>query len=225
MLNRRVVVASAGACVVAGPALAQQPAPLLFPTGPLAANPIARSFRAVDLAPPDLALQSRDGERRWSDLKGKLHLVTLWAEWCAPCLLEAPDFAALQRRFGGPDFGIVAMLTASFKKLDLAGGEAALAKLGAQDLPMWAEPDGGMRLFRGLATTTRGASSLPCTLIVDAEGRIRGRAIGAIVLGVSGSGELSPEDKARLLARNPRTAWRSPAADAFVRGLMDGALA
>jgi thiol-disulfide isomerase/thioredoxin len=197
----------------------------LFATGPLARNPVARSFRALDLPAPALTLDSAEGPRTWGDLKGKVRLVTLWAEWCAPCLLEAPDFAALHQTYGGPRFGVTAMLTASLKKLDVAGATATLARLKAASLPTWVEPAGGMRLFRSLATTANGSSSLPCTLIVDASGRIRGRALGAIVLGVRAqNGELSAADKARLLARGARTAWASPEAEALVRGLIDGAL-
>lgn len=223
MLSRRSALTGAAA-LLAGSAHAEPGD--LFASGPLARNPLARSFRAMRLPTPSLTLLSRDGPRNWADLRGKVHLVTLWAEWCAPCLIEAPDFALLEQRYGGDGFGVVAMLTASMKKLDVEGAAATLARVRATDLPTWVEPEGGMTLFRSLATTAGGASSLPCTLVVDAGGRIRGRAIGAMVLGIGGrDGVLSDTDKARLRSRGARTAWGSREADTFVQGLIGGALA
>jgi len=207
------------------------PAERLFTSGPLATNRLARSFMAV---PPGLApdprLLSAAGSRRWSDLKGKTHLVSLWAEWCAPCLVEAGDLARLAKAYERSDLGLVGILTASGKHLDLASAQALMAHMGAADLPLWIEPEGGDVLLKS-AAAVNGAFSLPCNLLVDSHGVIRGRAIGAMKLvdarpppGAAKDHVLSETDKKRLIEAREPTAWASPEARAFLDALAAGAL-
>lgn len=40
---------------------------------------------------------------------GKLRLVNVWATWCGPCVLEYPEFIALQRMYGARDFEFVSI--------------------------------------------------------------------------------------------------------------------
>ena len=40
---------------------------------------------------------------------GKLRLINIWATWCGPCIIEYPEFIALQRMFGGRDFEFVSI--------------------------------------------------------------------------------------------------------------------
>ena len=40
---------------------------------------------------------------------GKLRLINVWATWCGPCIIEYPEFIALQRMFGGRDFEFVSL--------------------------------------------------------------------------------------------------------------------
>ncbi len=39
----------------------------------------------------------------------KLRLINIWATWCGPCILEYPDFIALQRMYGARDFEFVSL--------------------------------------------------------------------------------------------------------------------
>jgi thiol-disulfide isomerase/thioredoxin len=228
-LHRRTVLAGALASLAA-PAAA---APLF--DGKLAQNRFAGFFRpASGVEPPgDVALLDRAGRRRWDELTGKSRLVTLWAEWCAPCLAEARDFAHLQRRYGGERFEVLAILTSSFRKLDLPQAQAALTKVKAGNLPLWIEPDGGDRLYRSLAHWDRvGKPVLPCTLLVDARGEVRARMFGApsrtppvrLKPGEKASAKaLSDLQKKALESGQVTTAWAWPEADAFVRALATGA--
>jgi thiol-disulfide isomerase/thioredoxin len=152
----------------------------LFQTGPLAHNMVARQFEAVPkgLVIPRTTLLSASGEHTFAELRGKARIVSLWAEWCIACLVEMPDLLKLQQRFGGAHFEVLAILTASLKKLDLAGAKAKLESVKAGAMPLWIEPDGGMTLFKTLASTSPKRGSLPCTLLVDPHGHVRGRAFG-----------------------------------------------
>ena len=44
-----------------------------------------------------------------NDDSGKLRLVNLWATWCGPCIIEYPEFIALQRMYGARDFEFVSI--------------------------------------------------------------------------------------------------------------------
>lgn len=236
MIDRRTLLTAAAASSLSAVARAASPPDRVFATpmfgGRLAGNPLAQLFSAPTPAlrpPQDVILMGSDGPRRWSDLKGKVHLAPLWAEWCAPCLGEARDFATLLARRGGDSFGIVSMMTASHQKLDYQKARAALGHAQAADLPLWIEPDGGDRLYKTLAVwPVIGGPTLPCTLLLDRDGRIRGRAFGAPTIGAvsptPGARAITTERKAELAAGEIRSAWSTPAADAFVQALIAGAL-
>ena len=40
---------------------------------------------------------------------GKLRLINIWATWCGPCVIEYPEFIALQRMYGARDFEFVSI--------------------------------------------------------------------------------------------------------------------
>jgi len=203
-------------------------------------NPIAKSFAAPpkELALPGKWLQGAQGRQRLSELRGRTYLVSLWAEWCAPCLEEATDLAAINRAHGGPSFGVIFVLTDSFKKLDFAAARAVLERRGAGDVPLLVEAEGDSAVFKALATrdlndVMRKAlgkdslASLPCNLLVDRHGRVRARSFGAFsasksTVGASRVGTLTETDKAKLLSEH--TAWATPAGDEFAAALAAGVL-
>lgn len=243
MIDRRDFVTAALAAM-ATPAAALgavngSPEPRLFAGTPLEKNLLARSFAAVELALP--AIKVSNGARRisLSSLSGKTRIVTLWAEWCAPCLVEARDFAELRKRFANANFDIVAVLTDSIAKLDHAGATVRLQKAGAGGLPVLVEEQGENQIMRQLALNPAVPQAkfgaLPCTLLVDRKGRIRGRAHGAPFApdtqktgsaSEPGSSrvvrELTPAEKASMLDGTVRSSWASPAGEAFVMALRNG---
>lgn len=228
-IDRRTILAGMGALFVA-PGAARPDAPRrLFAGTPLATNRLAMSFEAVDLPLPKVAVVGANGRQRFDQLRGKTMLVALWAEWCAPCLVEARDLAALRARFATGGFDIVSVLTASIGKLDLSGARDRLRRMTADGLPLLIEPNGGDRIGHTLSPGPGGLGArLPCTLLVDASGRIRGVAHGAPVEATGampkGPRVLTDADKQAMLAQGSHTSWASPAGAAFVTALRDGAL-
>jgi thiol-disulfide isomerase/thioredoxin len=247
MFDRRSVCLGTAATLVAATATATATARAaldspLFVSGPMSRNMLAGMFKAPTppLTLPGATLLSAHGPQKLSDLRGRTYLVSLWAEWCAPCLEEAPDLAAIGRKHGGPSFGVIFVLTGSHKKLDLAAAQALLAQRGAGDASLFVEPDGGEAIMNALASKVYDAQSrtilkkdsgvsLPCNLLVDRHGRVRARSFGAMQATVM-KAEAAPvpvrpltdADKARVLTQH--TAWASPVGDEFAAALAAGLL-
>jgi peroxiredoxin len=48
----------------------------------------------------DFSLTDADGvKKKLSDFKGSVVILSFWASWCTPCLIELPTFADIQRKF------------------------------------------------------------------------------------------------------------------------------
>lgn len=236
-MMRGAGILGAGAAVGFGPAAVfARPAPKPFDGTPLADNRVARTFQALDMPLPAIRVIGANGSVDLSRLTGKTRIVTLWAEWCAPCLAEARDFADLRKRYAGPSFDIVSILTMGNAKLDYAGALARLQKAKAGGLPLLIEPNDGKQV--GAALTEN--NDLPCTLVVDAKGRVHARTSGArFVTPAPPTGivrdprapaapsrkmALTEAQKRQLLSGDRQSLWGTPAAAAFVVGLRDGVL-
>jgi thiol-disulfide isomerase/thioredoxin len=134
----------------------ETPAPQAEPVRPGA---VARSRAGA--AAPDTSFEDPDGEKvTLADFRGKPVLLNLWATWCAPCVKELPTLDALQTREGER----LKVLTVSQDMEGRAKVEAFLAKGKYRALEAWLDPE--MALMSNL-----GVSSLPTTILYDAQGR------------------------------------------------------
>lgn len=223
-MDRRIFMAAMAAWLAADRAQADG----LFRTQALAENSVARHFKPMPstLRLPDVKLQSAAGWKSWSDLVGQPALVPVWAEWCAPCLAEARDLAVLQRRYGCKGVTILSLLSNSAKKLDMVGARAMLARMDADSLPLWIEPDGGDRVATSLTRTETSSVDLPCVLLFDKKGRVRARSQGFVMQPQAGMqmGRHTLDDDEKNAMLNMHSEWAGPDGDAFVRALCQGAL-
>ncbi|THD54201.1 TlpA disulfide reductase family protein [Phenylobacterium sp.] len=227
--TRRSVLSGVGAAL-ASPAIAtasgrsppiawsETPA---FADSPLAANTAARRFVAPAghaVWPEELELLGPGGPQSIAAWRGKTMLVALWAEWCAPCLAEMPALARLNRSYRNPRFEIAPIVTGSKTLHSVADAQSRLAALPGADIDtlLDASPDGGALMhalansppppgFKAPPGATVISATLPCLLVVDPAGRLRGRALGG-----SGPGE--------------RNLWDMPGGEAFIKRLADGAV-
>ncbi|OPG11839.1 oxidoreductase [Microbispora sp. GKU 823] len=103
---------------------------------------------------------------------GKVHVLNFWASWCAPCRAEAPtlkDIAATTKSKG------VEFLGVNFK--DLEASAQAYDRAVQPGYPSIYDQSGKVLLqFQG----TVPPAAIPSTLIIDSQGRIAARALGAV---------------------------------------------
>ncbi|MBK9295009.1 MAG: TlpA family protein disulfide reductase [Oligoflexia bacterium] len=57
---------------------------------------------------PDIVLISKSGpSKKLSDYKGKVVLLSFWASWCTPCLVELPTFIEIHEKLSSKGFVIL----------------------------------------------------------------------------------------------------------------------
>lgn len=117
---------------------------------------------------PDLRFSDPAGRpTSLSQFQGRMILLNLWATWCPPCREEMPALDRLNARLGGDRFTVVALALDSPAKAD-----AFLRQIKAGTLQNYTDT-------QGLALSTLGVTTVPTTLLIDAQGREVGRLSGA----------------------------------------------
>jgi thiol-disulfide isomerase/thioredoxin len=120
-------------------------------------------------AAPEISFTDADGRQlSLADFRGKVVLLNFWATWCVPCVEEMPSLDKLQALLGGPDFTVVALST---DREGLSVVRPFIDKLGVRNLALYLDqPRAAQRAF--------GLRGIPTTMLIDREGRERGRLEG-----------------------------------------------
>ncbi|MCG5215143.1 TlpA disulfide reductase family protein [Streptosporangium sp. KLBMP 9127] len=104
--------------------------------------------------------------------KGKVVVLNFWASWCPPCVAEAPTLKEVAAKTKGDG---VEFLGVAFK--DDKAAALAFERNHTPGYPSLHDQPGRIALaFQG----TVPPAALPSTLIIDRQGRIAARALGAI---------------------------------------------
>lgn len=123
----------------------------------------------IDKPVPELNLPPIEGVAdgfTTADLKGKVTVLNVWASWCIPCRAEHPQLMALKRD-GVAVYGI------NYKDKP-KDAKVFLVELGNPFLKIGADPN-------GRASIDLGVYGYPETFLIDPQGRIRYKHVGAIM--------------------------------------------
>lgn len=101
---------------------------------------------------------------------GNPGVINVWASWCAPCRAEAPELVAVAKQ--NPDVQFLGLDTRDSD----AAARAFVSKFGIA-YPNLSDPNGQLVLK---FSDSLPPQSIPSTLLIDREGRVAGRFLGAV---------------------------------------------
>ena len=137
----------------------------------LAQGPMAKLAVSDKAAPaPDTVFRDAAGKPHTiSEFRGKVAVVNVWANWCAPCKAEIPSLARLQTAYAGKPLAVVPVSVG--KGDDEAAGHAFIDR--NPPLTFYTEPT------YALAYAFKPAvDGMPTTILYDANGVERARLAG-----------------------------------------------
>lgn len=130
------------------------------------------SLGIQEITPPtealDFTLKNLEGsEISLEDFEGKVVFLNFWATWCGPCREEMPSMEKLWQRFKEEAFVILAVdLREEKEEVNSFMKDYGLTFSVLLD-------------SRGEVANNYGIRAIPTTFLIDSEGRIVGKALGA----------------------------------------------
>ena len=119
-------------------------------------------------AAPDFTVTDIDGKKlTLSAYKGKVVLLDFWATWCTPCRAEIPHFVEMQQKYGPQGFQVIGI-----SMDDDAKPVKEFYRQYNMNYPVAVGDD-------KLAQSFGGVLGLPVNFIIDREGRIHAKYLGA----------------------------------------------
>jgi thiol-disulfide isomerase/thioredoxin len=153
-------------------------------TGGAATGSAAAGSAAADAASPPLVASDvvqagfwaqqfdtpAGGTLSLASLKGKPVLLNFWATWCPPCVKEMPELDRFQKEFAHESWQVLGLAIDGPTPV-----KEFLAKVPV-GFGIGLAGFGGTELAQALGNATGG---LPFSLLIDAQGRVRHRKMGA----------------------------------------------
>jgi thiol-disulfide isomerase/thioredoxin len=115
----------------------------------------------------DIGILTDSGEKRLSQLKGKVVLVEMWASWCGPCRMSMPGIQALYEQRHKDGFEVLGV--------NVGGDEPSVGRQMVKELGI-TYPTGPPTLQA--ETTPYSTGSLPSMVLIDKKGMVRWKQTG-----------------------------------------------
>lgn len=122
----------------------------------------------IGTAAPDFTVQDAQTKVTLSQLRGQVIVLNFWATWCAPCVEEVPSLVEMQRRMKAKGITVIAV------SVDV--DDAAYRQFVKQhnvNLLTVRDPD-------QKSNALYGTSKFPETYVIDRNGVMRRKFIGAV---------------------------------------------
>jgi peroxiredoxin len=117
---------------------------------------------------PDFTLPLLDGgQLRLSSYRGKVVLLDFWATWCVPCREETPHFVELQRKYGDGGLQIIGV-----SMDDSSEPVRTFVQQFRVNYPV-------VTGTADVGSAYGGVLGLPIAFLIDREGRIQAKHMGA----------------------------------------------
>lgn len=146
-------------------------APQVVPAGVPASGTDAAEPQSPEFAPDFTVYDAAGNEIRLSDLRGKPVVINFWATWCPPCRAELPFFDAAYVERGEEIVFLMIDLTDGGRETE-EGVQTFLAETG-YSFPVYYDTELD-------AAAAYGVSSIPLTVLIDAEGHVADRHLGSM---------------------------------------------
>ena len=104
------------------------------------------------------------GNFRFADFHGKVVVIHLWATWCGPCRREIPEYEKVRKAYAGREVEFIG-LTTEDPRTSTDRVKKFLRDISFSFRIGWADRETARTLMNG-------KTSIPQTLVIDADGRI-----------------------------------------------------
>jgi cytochrome c biogenesis protein CcmG/thiol:disulfide interchange protein DsbE len=122
----------------------------------------------IGSAAPDFTVRDSDHTVTLSQLKGQVVVLNFWATWCPPCIEEMPSLVEMQQRMKSKGVTVLAV------SVD-ADGSSYHRFLKDHNVNLLSVRDADQK-----SNTLYGTSKFPETYIIDRNGVVRRKFIGAV---------------------------------------------
>ncbi|MCP4007787.1 MAG: TlpA family protein disulfide reductase, partial [bacterium] len=152
--SNRLKIVGIALCVLSTTALLMVPGRAPADSRPPLSGEFARQIKLIEDRPefPDLPFKEllpdgKLGERRLSQFRGRVLVVTFWATWCGICAREMPTLDKLQESLGGEDILVVALAQDDRSSADV---RAYLKKRNLANLRVFHDREGTLAAVLGI---------------------------------------------------------------------------
>jgi cytochrome c biogenesis protein CcmG, thiol:disulfide interchange protein DsbE len=122
----------------------------------------------IGTAAPEFTVQDADRKVDLQDFRGKILVLNFWATWCTPCVEEMPSLVQLQKKLGSKGITVVGV------SVDVSA-EAYQGFLKDHQIDFLTVRDPAHK-----SSDLYGTFKFPETYIIDRQGIVRRKFIGAV---------------------------------------------